>query len=475
MLYQNESIVHIFSDKPLNSSVLPALTQNNYIAMLRRAVQTGSYRGIAGFVAASYHMTASSTSSAVAATSAAAGVVEWRRGCFHKLMRNPPNVVSPEEVEAVKLNKAAGEHFEEGRYAQAVEAWGESISKLEAAGKAEEVVIIAPLNNLACAKGELGDGAAKVQLLERALAVIRKHYGEEHPQYAIALSNLGAAHGDNGDPATMRRLLIDAIEAQRKIYKRPDHPKIARTMLALADAEARLGNFHEQLRILEQTHPIVVKHCGNEHPQVGVTLNNLANAHGNCGDHFKRRDLLEEALDVETKTLGPLHPQLAITLTNLGDAEGRCGKPEKQKAYLERAISLQTRHFGSSHPSMVVPLCNYAAVMGDLGNHVEARIHAEKAVSVAERHCKPTDRVLAIAKTNLACSLVPFAKQQQAALDNANAAIEVLLRGGAKDDDPELLRARRVVDIVTSNLQDSATSNAETAAHDVGDDQTPRP
>uniref|UniRef100_A0A7S1L8T9 Kinesin light chain n=1 Tax=Neobodo designis TaxID=312471 RepID=A0A7S1L8T9_NEODS len=386
------------------------------------------------------------------------------KGLHGALGRVPPKPTD-EEIESLELNKSAATHFEEGRYEQAAKAWSDALKKLADVGKDGDVIAVAPLNNLACAKGEMGDAQGKLRLLERALDIITKHYGTDHPQYVVAMSNLATALGDNGHPRQMLEMLQQALEVQRRLYK-PGHAKIARTLMSIADAHARLGEFPKQLELLEEAFPMVKRHCGEHHPQVGITLNNLANAHGNNGDHYKRRDLLEEALEVEKKTLGPFHPQLAVTMVNLGDTEGQLGRPDKQRKYLEEAIALQTRHFGSSHPSMIIPVSNYAAVLLEAGEHVDARIQAEKAHSLASQYLNPAkDRMLAVAKTNLACALVPFKKQADAAAELAAEAERLLRAMGAGDDDNEVQRAKKIAAVAAG-----AEPSEGTAATSGGED-----
>ena len=55
------------------------------------------------------------------------------------------------------------------------------------------------LTNLANAFGYMGDWTRKKQLLERALAVSERTYGQDHLDVVLTLTNLGNAYGNLGD------------------------------------------------------------------------------------------------------------------------------------------------------------------------------------------------------------------------------------------------------------------------------------
>ena len=55
------------------------------------------------------------------------------------------------------------------------------------------------LTNLANAFGYMGDWPRKKQLLERALEVSERTYGQDHLDVVLTLTNLGNAYGNLGD------------------------------------------------------------------------------------------------------------------------------------------------------------------------------------------------------------------------------------------------------------------------------------
>ena len=65
--------------------------------------------------------------------------------------------------------------------------------------------------NLARAHAEAGDSAAARQLLEEAVARLRKTFGETHPSLAAAYNNLADLERRQGDYDAARELFLKAL------------------------------------------------------------------------------------------------------------------------------------------------------------------------------------------------------------------------------------------------------------------------
>jgi len=113
-----------------------------------------------------------------------------------------------------------------------------------------------------------------VPLAERALAILEKALGAEHPNVATALNSLATLYANKGD-----------YERAEPLYQRA-------------------------LTILE-------KALGAEHPDVATALNNLAALYAYKGDYARAEPLYQRALAITEKALGAEHPDVATSLSNL--------------------------------------------------------------------------------------------------------------------------------------------------------------
>ena len=180
------------------------------------------------------------------------------------------------------------------------------------------------LTNLGIAYSGLCDHAKARVVLERALLIMERACGKKAPQVAGVLHNLGSAYGDLGDHAKKRDMLKRALAIEERAYGR-DHAQVATTLHDLGFAYDKLGDYAKARGVLERALPIVARTYGNESPQVADVLTNLANAYDKLGDHAKARDMLEPALAIMERTLGIDHAIVDITRRNLVELEQEHG------------------------------------------------------------------------------------------------------------------------------------------------------
>eukprot|EP00971_Amphidinium_carterae_P136342 2701267-Amphidinium_carterae.1 len=230
------------------------------------------------------------------------------------------------------------------------------------------------LANLGNAYGCLGDAFKHRDFLERALPVLERHYGQDHPEVAKTLANLGTAYGSLGDPSKKRIYLERALRKLEDHYMYgPEHPDVSKTLMNLGNAYGALGDASKQRDYLERALKIALKHYGQEHPDVALVLMSLGNAYGSLGDAFTQRDCLERALPILESHYGQEHPEIAKTLANLGNTYGAFGDAVKQRDYLERALRIKESHYGPGHPEVAKTLTNLGSAYGSLRDAANKR------------------------------------------------------------------------------------------------------
>ncbi len=183
--------------------------------------------------------------------------------------------------EAAKANKRASDAFDNGEITNAINEWEGAVKQLKSCGLGEDACILEPMNNLACALGEIGRGKEKLEMLNEHCGLTKTVYGENHPQYVVALYNHAAALGDVGRPKEMLQEMERILELQKAVLpplRRDKHPKVARVMLGLADAYGKVGDFDRRWKYLRDAMPIVVNHLTCHHPQVAAVYLALCDA-----------------------------------------------------------------------------------------------------------------------------------------------------------------------------------------------------
>ena len=172
------------------------------------------------------------------------------------------------------------------------------------------------LGNLATLFNYQGRTAEAEGLLRRALAIIEKAFGPDHPNVATAANNLAHAISlqerlQEAEPLYRRSLAI------REARFGADNPSVAVALDNLAALLHQDRRFAEAEPLARRSLTIREQSLGPAHPLVGNSLNNLASLLDNLKRHDEAAPLLKRALAVREAALGASHPEVAITVHNL--------------------------------------------------------------------------------------------------------------------------------------------------------------
>jgi tetratricopeptide (TPR) repeat protein len=186
-----------------------------------------------------------------------------------------------------ELREGAGDH------PGAAELYRQALAKEEAASGRTAARVAVRLNALAL----VDDPPAAVPLLERALAINRRAWGEKHPETATTEVNL------SGELLATGRV-VEAIRIGT---------------LALANFEATLGP---------------------DHPRTGAAASTLADALRAKRDRAGAEKLYRRALEIDERAYGPEHPETLGDVRNLAEFLRESGRDD-EAAQLERRLSGQ--------------------------------------------------------------------------------------------------------------------------------------
>ncbi|NQW01291.1 MAG: tetratricopeptide repeat protein [Rhodospirillales bacterium] len=159
------------------------------------------------------------------------------------------------------------------------------------------------LNKYGTASYQAGHHATAIAAFERALQILEKRLGKNHPDVATALNNLALLHYSRGN-----------YDAAEPLYKR-------------------------SLAIDEQT-------LGIDHTGVATDLNNLALLYKKKGNLEEAEPLLRRAMEIKEKNFDPGHPSLVTGLRNYASLLRSLGREEEADVYERRATVLPPSRTG---------------------------------------------------------------------------------------------------------------------------------
>lgn len=159
------------------------------------------------------------------------------------------------------------------------------------------------LNKYGTASYQAGHHETAIAAFERALQILEKRLGKNHPDVATALNNLALLHYSRGN-----------YDAAEPLYKR-------------------------SLTIDEQT-------LGIDHAGVATDLNNLALLYKKKGNLEEAEPLLRRAMEIKEKNFDPGHPSLVTGLRNYASLLRSLGREEEADIFERRATVLPPSRTG---------------------------------------------------------------------------------------------------------------------------------
>jgi tetratricopeptide (TPR) repeat protein len=98
-----------------------------------------------------------------------------------------------------------------------------------------------------------------------------------------------------------------------------NHPDVGWTLNDLALVYRGQGRYGEAEGLNERALAILEKALGASHAQVGQALNDLGNVYRDQGKYVEAEEFLKRALAIREKALGTSHPRVAVSLANLAN------------------------------------------------------------------------------------------------------------------------------------------------------------
>jgi len=312
---------------------------------------------------------------------------------------------------------------QEEKYEEALPHYREALALAEKAAPTRLSDQLGKLATVLDASGHYAEARAPA---ERAVALMEKELGPDHPDLAFTLDALAAIYYDQGQFAdaqrTYRRALAildklgdptsyDATEAieglgitayelgqldeARAQHERvlkirqqiaPDDPHVADSLLNLGMVLAVQGHLKEARAHYERGLAIYRSAYGPNSPQVALALRQRAQLE--MGTQQAITDL-NDALAITTAAFGPEHPEVAVEHGNLGSAYMGLRRWKDAQQHYERAIALHEKTVGATHDMTAKALTGLGQAMLEQHDNAKAITIFERALAIHDRNHAP--------------------------------------------------------------------------------------
>lgn len=242
-----------------------------------------------------------------------------------------------------------------------------------AAKKIDERFVDSPLiasdirNTIGDAYLALGEWKLAEPQLKSALALRRKHLGDEHPKTLTAMNNLGLLYEKQERYAPAAPLLHEAYETSRRVQGAENSDTLT-FMMNVALLLHKQGKDDAALLLYTEALEISRRVLGPQDPHTLTLMNNLGILYKSQRKFELALPLYEEALELCRIVNGPEHPHTLNTMHNLAVLHKTLGKPELALPLFQQALKGSRRVRGTEHPSTLVTIYSTALIHSKMKN-----------------------------------------------------------------------------------------------------------
>lgn len=290
--------------------------------------------------------------------------------------------------DSIALVKRTFELYQAGKYSEAVpvaQRYADMVKRQYGIDAPEYAIA---LNNLAELYRVQGRHRETEPLIKLALAIAEKAHGSDHPNVGAYVNTLSMVYFDQGRYGEAEPLIKRALAIAEKALG-PNHLHFVTRLNNLAELYRVQGRYGEAEPLIKRALAIIEKTRGPDDPEVSIRLSSLAVLYQDQGRYGEAEPLKKRAIAIADKALGPDHPDVAGHLNNLAElyrVQGRYGEAEP---LLKRAVVIAEKAFGSENPRVGVPLNNLVELYRAQGRYGEAEPLMKRALAIGEKAFGP--------------------------------------------------------------------------------------
>lgn len=236
------------------------------------------------------------------------------------------------------------------------------------------------------------DGAA--ELLETALQVRKREYGEEHPEIADTYRELGLLRKFQGNYALAEVYYNQALNLHRKLRGRWN-AEVAEDLSLLGTTLVELGRFDDARRVLDEALAMKEDLYEGKEAESSDTLEAIAHLHNALGDYEKAESLCLAAWDQRRKAFGDSHPTTSTASGQLIDALRGRGAYDEAEPLVRASLNVSIEECGEEHRYTAAALYRLGSLLCDKGDFDAAETLQRKAYSILVKRKKPNSPVVA--------------------------------------------------------------------------------
>jgi tetratricopeptide (TPR) repeat protein len=242
------------------------------------------------------------------------------------------------------------------------------------------------VHRLGVARHKNGRSEDAIPALEKAIALHKEAYGEEHPETASLLSDAGVVYRSQGNYEDAIRYLRQALRVHEQLYGLESHEALgdlhhlAGALEDAGDIEGAAAQYERVLQLRERV-------LGGDLEEVAEMQYSLAGMYIGWNNYGRARELLGEAIGIFKRRKGP---RLAVTYETLAYVEECMGRYQEAVTVMALAAKVWEACGAERTGELAENMRHRAELLDQLRKKHEADWLREKAKELAASAGKST-------------------------------------------------------------------------------------
>ena len=244
------------------------------------------------------------------------------------------------------------------------------------AGGDDELARVAA--DLAAIYLDLADTTRSEALYRRALAIMDRSLGVDHPTTAFTRSRLARVYIRTGQRIQAESLLRPALETIEQTLG-TEHLVFVRCLGTMSALRHDAGDLEQAEQMVQRQLTILEQIGYTDSMLYAGVLNNLGEIYTRARDYVRAEPLLRRSVAAYERIRGSDAYALSYPLTNLGIIARERKDFASAEAHYRRALAIRQQRVGSEHPDLLIILSNLASILsatGDYSRSLETHFHA---------------------------------------------------------------------------------------------------
>lgn len=261
------------------------------------------------------------------------------------------------------------------------------------AARAENFEIREPgnlLHRIGKCQKTLGHYAASEESYRKALQIIERENGKEHPETLQVMFDVAMALRRQSKYVEAEQIHLEVMELREKILGR-HHPDTLESMDKIGNSLKYQGKYAEAEQVHREVLVLREKELGKEHSDTMLSVTSLAKALARQSKYAEAEKLHREVLEHKRKILGEMDSQTLVSMNDLANVLTKQEKYIEAEEMYRNSVALHEDVFGKEHPETLSCRRNQAMMFWDQGNFIRCEEIERKTVALSKERLGAED------------------------------------------------------------------------------------